>query len=84
MGEAVTLVPSSSVEMKIGDKLVEGRMFGMSTRDIKGKAVLVEVMLADGRCTLLPWKDVTPTDDVGRYLLGPEVAVEKKKKTEKA
>lgn len=83
MGDAVTLVPSSSVEIKIDDEIVIGRMYGPATRDIKGKAVFVEVMLPNGRCTLLPWRDVSATDDVGRFLLGPEVVADKRKKTEK-
>jgi hypothetical protein len=83
MGEAVTLVPNAPVEIKIDGNLVNGRMFGMAVRDIKGKAVLVEVVLWGGRSTLVPWRDVSTTDDVGLYLLGPEVTDQKKKKTEK-
>jgi len=83
MGDPLILIPNAPVEIKLDGKLTPGRMFGRSTRDIKGKATLVEVVLDGGRSSLVPWRDVTTTDDVGLYLLGPEVTDDKKKKTEK-
>jgi hypothetical protein len=77
----MTLIPSAPVEVRMGGKLVPARMFGTSVRD-KGKAVFVEIYFPNGRCTLIPWRDVSTHDNVGLHLLGPEVA--STKKTEKA
>ncbi len=82
MTEPLIRVPSAVVEVNMGGTITPCRMFGMAIRD-KGKAILAEVTLPDGRSTLVPWRDVTSTDGVGLYLLGPEKKNLEEKKTEK-